>query len=383
MTPFAIALFCAAYIFGLLLTGLSGNVAGLPTGAIASLGLGVIAAIAMPKFWRMSRSRYWLAAGVVSCLAVFYFQFRIPQPSATDVSHLLNDDFLQVQVQGAIDSTPRLTRSQKIQFWLKANQAKIGDRSQPVTGNLYVTVPLLQATGLYPGQTVRVSGFLYDPKPATNPGGFNFQAYLRQEGGFAGLSGRSIEITSPSPPPILWTVRQRILRSQVTALGVPGGVLVSAMVMGRNGIDLPFTVQDEFSRAGLAHALAASGFQVSLLISMILALTRRLSGRAGWILGSAIVLAYVGLTGLQPAVLRAAIMGLAALYALTSDRKIRPIASLLVAATALLLWNPLWIWNLGFQFSFMATLGLLLTAQPLSDRLDWLPTSIASTTVRE
>ncbi|NJL20193.1 MAG: hypothetical protein HC895_04170 [Leptolyngbyaceae cyanobacterium SM1_3_5] len=174
-------------------------------------------------------------------------------------------------------------------------------------------------------------------------------------------------------------MRQRILRSQVSALGVPAGVLVSAMVMGRNGIDLPFTVQDEFSRAGLAHALAASGFQVSLLISMILALTRRLSGRAGWILGSAIVLAYVGLTGLQPAVLRAAIMGLAALYALTSDRKIRPIASLLVAATLLLLWNPLWIWNLGFQFSFIATLGLLLTAQPLSDRLDWLPTSIAST----
>lgn len=213
MTPFAIALCCAAYIFGLLLTGLSGDVAGLPIGAIASLGLGVIAAIAMPKFWRMSRSRYWLAAGVVSCIAVFYFQFRIPQPSATDVSHLLNDDFLQVQVQGSIDSTPRLTRSQKIQFWLKANQAKIGDDSKAVTGNLYVTVPLLQATGLYPGQTVSVGGFLYDPKPATNPGGFNFQAYLRQEGGFAGLSGRSIDITSPSSPPILWTVRQRILRS--------------------------------------------------------------------------------------------------------------------------------------------------------------------------
>lgn len=381
MTPIALGLLCAGYILGLLLTALPGEVAHLPIGVIAALSLGAVAAVLLPRLWRTGpRSRGWLAAGLVGCVAALYFQMRLPQPSQIDVSHLLAENLSSVQVQGAIDSTPRLTRSQRIQFWLRANQVVRDEQTETVAGKLYVTVPLLQGTGLYPGQIVSVTGFLYDPKSAANPGGFDFQAYLKQEGGFAGLSGRSIAPQADSPPPpLLWLVRQRILRSQVQGLGVPAGPLVSAMVMGRNGVDLPTALQDKFNQVGLAHALAASGFQVSLLIGMIVTLTQRLPRLARWSLGTGVVLAYIGLTGIQPAVLRAGIMGIAALLALTSNRKIRPLASLLLAATSLLLWNPLWIWDLGFQFSFLATLGLLVTAQPLSQRLDWLPTPIAAT----
>jgi competence protein ComEC len=42
------------------------------------------------------------------------------------------------------------------------------------------------------------------------------------------------------------------------------------------------------------------------------------------------------------------------------------------------LFNPLWIWNLGFQLSFLATLGLVVTASSITQRLDWLPPAIAS-----
>jgi competence protein ComEC len=93
------------------------------------------------------------------------------------------------------------------------------------------------------------------------------------------------------------------------------------MVMGRNGVDLPTALQDKFNQVGLAHALAASGFQVSLLIGMIVTLTQRLPRLARWSLGTGVVLAYIGLTGIQPAVLRAGIMGIAALLALTSNAR--------------------------------------------------------------
>jgi competence protein ComEC len=84
------------------------------------------------------------------------------------------------------------------------------------------------------------------------------------------------------------------------------------------------------------------------------------------------------LAGAQPAVLRAVIMGFAGLIGLALERKIHPLGSLLVAATGLLLWNPLWISDLGFELSMLATLGLLVTAKPLSDWLDRLPSPIAS-----
>jgi competence protein ComEC len=150
------------------------------------------------------------------------------------------------------------------------------------------------------------------------------------------------------------------------------------MAIGKNGVDLPYDLKDQFTQAGLAHALAASGFQVSMLVSAVIVLTRRFSKTWQFWIGTGVIVGYVGLTGVQPSVLRASIMGIAALMALTMDRKVRPLGLLLVAGTLLLVVNPHWIWDLGFQFSFLATLGLLVTVQPLTKRLDWLPPAIAS-----
>jgi competence protein ComEC len=50
---------------------------------------------------------------------------------------------------------------------------------------------------------------------------------------------------------------------------------------------------------------------------------------------------------------------------------------LLLVATALLVYNPTWIGNLGFQFSFLATLGLMLLATPIAQSLTLLPPALA------
>jgi competence protein ComEC len=149
------------------------------------------------------------------------------------------------------------------------------------------------------------------------------------------------------------------------------------MVLGNRAVDIPYEIRDQFIQAGLAHTLAASGSQVSLILGLVLVLTRRFSVKAQLLFGTGALIIFVGLTGLQPSVLRAAIMGFGALVALVTQRKVKPLGSLLVAATLLLLFNPLWIWDLGFQLSFLATLGLLVTVPPLSKRLDWLPPAIA------
>jgi competence protein ComEC len=390
MAALIAAVVCFAYIVGLLSTALTWTIQGLPGGAIALLLLGVVAFFVMPRLWRTGvRSWVWLAAGLVGFLAVLYFQMRLPQPGAQDVSFQVADSASTVaEIRGQILSSPRLTQSQRIQFWLEAKTVRQiaaeqatntsqASTPQTVTGKVYATVPLLQGTGLYPGETVSIKGSLYKPRPAMNPGGFDFQAYLAQQGGFAGLNGWQVQVEAGRSPPLLWQIQQRIVRSQVQGLGVPEGPLVSAMVMGRNGVDLPFDLRDQFAKSGLAHALAASGFQVSLLVGVILALTRQLPPKLRLCLGIGVIVGYIALTGIQPSVLRAGIMGLAALFAMSAERKVKPLGSLLLAATALLIYNPGWIWDLGFQFSFLATLGLLVTVPTLTQWLDWMPTAIA------
>ncbi len=396
------------YILGLLFTV-------VPGGGIWMIGLGVLGAIIFsrrrvirrqkpksttnpvaqeqppPPLPSVTPRRYiWLIAGMVGYLASFYLQFRLPQPGDNDISKLVpqssnNTQGQLVIVRGHVGSTPRLTRSQKGQFWLEANQlSEVTNNKKPpstgkaVTGKLYVTVPILQATGLYPGQKVAITGVLYAPKPQSNPGGFDFRKYLQQQGAFAGLSGRLVNVLDKERQWGWWEIRRTIVRSHVQYLGVPSGPLVSAMVLGSKAVDLPYDTRDLFVKAGLAHAIAASGFHTSLLLGLVLGLTRRASRSTQFTVGSLALIIFLSLTGFQPSVLRAVLMGFAALLGIGLRRKVKQLGSLLSVAVILLLVNPLWIWDLGFQLSFFATLGLIVTVPAITRRLQWLPTAIAS-----
>jgi competence protein ComEC len=392
---------CLGYILGLLFSA-------VPWGGVWILALGILGAVLFRKHKSSPQTpesngktkaslrgqlnahyRVWLAAGLVGLLATLYFQWRVPQPGTKDISQFVpsGDSATQqfVIVRGEVASNPRLTRSQRGQIWLTATQLDEvkndkGPASVPkgVSGKLYVTVPLLQATGLHPGQEIAVTGTLYHPKGASNPGGFDFQKYLKQEGSFTGLIGRQINIVNDNAQWGWWQIRERILKSQVRGLGIPEGPLVSAMVLGSKAVDLPYDIRDLFVKVGLAHALAASGFQTSLILGVILQLTRRANKAIQFTLGFLGLIIFLSLSGFQPAVLRAVIMGSAALVGLILDRKVKQFGSLLLAATLILLFNPLWIWDLGFQLSFLATLGLIVTAPAIIKRLNWIPPTIAS-----
>ncbi|NEP42285.1 MAG: ComEC family DNA internalization-related competence protein, partial [Okeania sp. SIO2H7] len=412
MNQAAAVILCFAYIAGLLLTKVS-------CGKYMVLGLGIVLALVLPGFRQSAVRRslkdrrktkrenkerkkrtpnlillstwLWLTAGFIGFAASFYLHARMPEPGVNDISTLIQENgSAQAQiltVSGKVTSMPRKTRAERSQFWLRVTQVSelIGndgaaDPYKEATGKLYVTVPLLQANGLHPNQWVSVTGTLYKPKPPSNPGSFDFPAYLAKQGAFAAFKGRQVSMKSfeNSKTLGLWKVRRRIVRSQSYRLGVPKGTLVSAMVLGRRAVDLSYELRDRFLQVGLAHVLAASGFHVSLILGTVLFFAKGLSGGTRFGLGFLTLIIYVSLTGFSPSILRAAMMGFAALIAIASERQVKPLGALLVAAAILLLVNPLWIWDLGFQLSFLATLGLLATVEPLMKMLDWLPTPIAS-----
>lgn len=373
---------CLAYITGLFSTAVN-------WGGYGAIALGILLSYIVQKNYTHSdrsfnkqikvNPKIFLVAGVVGFLATLYFQIRTPQPAVNDISQFVSSEKQIITMQGEVSSLPRLTRSQKGQLWLQAEELNRIGKTIGVTGNLYVTVPLLQSTGLYPGQAIAIKGVLYKPKPATNPGGFDFKRFLQQQNTFAGMNGIQVSVTSREQPKWrLWQVGKAIVRSQVRWLGSPEGQLVSSMVLGSKAVDLPYDIRDLFVQVGLAHALAASGFQTALILGLVLALSKNLPLKWQFCCGAAALIGFVGLTGVQPSVLRAVIMGFAALIGIVTSRKVKPLGSLLVAATLLLLWNPLWIWDLGFELSFLATLGLVVTVPGIITRLDWMPSAIAT-----
>ena len=399
--------------------------------------------------WPKFPGWFWLVLGLVGFLASVYLQVRSPRPSATDISHIARQTQLQTQtteatetivtlVRGQVRSMPRENRSGKARFWLDATQVNqvfeetrnlggdgelgisTGDRaaaSQPdregesvrpgqlpldnrsrgVTGKLYVTVPLLQATGLEPEQWVQITGRLYVPTPPKNPGAFNFQAYLAREGSFAGLAGKRLERldrqsavitpgTTPGTAPgwrsQLASFRQGLVQRAVQGAGYPEGVVMAAMMMGRRAVDFPADLQDAFSRGGMAHVLATSGFHVSVLLGAVqfgVGRMRRSQQRpVRVVVGSLVLVGLVALSGGTPSVLRASLMGIPVLLVRGSERQAKPVGLLLVVAAVLLLINPLWIQDLSFQLSFVATFGVLVSTEALEHRLQPLLTPLLS-----
>lgn len=396
---FGLAL-CLAYITGLLLSPIAGclylSAVAIPWSGIAGLGIVAGWGIVAPRRWRLGwRPVRWGSLGVVVLLAAIYLTMRSPTPGANDISHFIERAEAigphQVIVGKVVDS-PQLNRDVKGRFIVSVEQLQVLDATgtttfqMPVRGRIYVTAPLLQITGLHSGQRLKAIGHLYRPQPAMNPNGFNFQAYLAQQNAFTGFAAEELRFSAPGNWG-LWRVRQRIVRTQIKALGSPLGQMVSAMALGRKAVDLPADIQAVFTRVGLAHTIAASGFHVSLLLGVVLAILQWPSGigqgrsRRGniqLIVGFTVLVSYVILTGAQASIIRAALMGGAVLIGLATGRSVLPVGALLTAATLMLLINPHWLWSISFQLSVMATWGLIVTVPAITKRLDWLPVTVAS-----
>ncbi|MGD1903821.1 MAG: ComEC/Rec2 family competence protein [Geitlerinemataceae cyanobacterium] len=356
------------YIVGLLLApslgwpwNLGWLLAGWLVGAIA------------PRVWKGSpKAVAWVCVGVVGFWAGLYFQARQPLPAETDISHFVTrfSRGEAVRVWGRVEERPQLTRADRARFRFTVSEVRWHEgnakRAAEATGSLYVTMPLLQVTGLGTGDRAELLGRLYLPRTPTNPGQFDFQRFLAKQGIWAGLAGESIDWeTVEDRASWLEAVRQRIVRAHVEGLGVPSGLLMSAMTMGRWSVDVPYELRDRLTDLGLAHALAASGFHVGIILTNVLKVAGG-SPRFQFGTGSIVLVLYSALAGFQPSVCRAAFMGWAGVLGKVLQRRVRSSGTLLAIAFVLLLWNPLLVWDLGFQLSFLATFGLIVSTEPIA-----------------
>ncbi|NEQ55548.1 MAG: DUF4131 domain-containing protein, partial [Leptolyngbya sp. SIO3F4] len=277
MTPWGPIVICCGYILGLLSTGIAISQLNQSITSYGLLLLGIGFSIWIPRFWRLGPTgRQWLLAGIISVVGAVYCLWRIPHPAIDDVSQYAPGNY---SAYGEVIALPQVNRSGKGKFWLKAHsiQNRAEDAAfisrQTASGKLYITAPLEQTEKLYPGQTIKVTGRLYEPSAAKAPGDFDFKAYLAKQGSFAGLSAKYIDElpNTDLPKQGLWQIRQRIVKAQGHWLGKKGA-LISAMVLGRRAVDLPYELRDAFIEAGLAHTLAASGFHVALVLGLVLAM---------------------------------------------------------------------------------------------------------------
>ncbi|ODT79982.1 hypothetical protein ABS71_00660 [bacterium SCN 62-11] len=165
--------------------------------------------------------------------------------------------------------------------------------------------------------------------------------------------------------------RYKLTQRLADRLPGEGSALLCAVVYG-DGSRLPQDLQDAFRRSGTSHLLVASGTNVAVLVAALC----WLGARAGWGpircagLGLWLVPAYVVLAGAAPAMLRAGVMGWLGLLARWTGHTVSLGRCLALGSLGVLLWDPQYLYDVGFQLSFAAVASLAWLVEPVAR---WLP----------
>jgi competence protein ComEC len=174
-------------------------------------------------------------------------------------------------------------------------------------------------------------------------------------------------------------LRRRMAAALLQAGGPAAGGVLAALVLGSAVVPLPLEVRDAFRASGLSHALAASGFHLTVLLGAVMALGRLAPRPLRWLLAFGAMGLFLLLAGPQPSVVRAVLMGALAFALQEARRHPRPLGVLLVCVVLVLAVRPGWLLDVGFQLSVAATAGLLLSARPQEQWLaGWLPGWLAA-----
>ena len=165
--------------------------------------------------------------------------------------------------------------------------------------------------------------------------------------------------------------RRAIMLDIDRCLDGPARGIAMALLLGERAW-LSKNLKEAFARAGIGHLLAVSGIHMALAALLIGGLARALLLRSEWItlrfpvkkLATSLALIgaviYTGLAGFSPSAVRAMVMILAFGAAFVIDRPQTSLNSLALAAWALLIFNPLYLFGISFQLSFTAVFFLIM-----------------------
>lgn len=237
---------------------------------------------------------------------------------------------------------------------------------------LHIDNPQLRApTPLAIGQRITAFGMLQQPNPAMNPGEFDWADYYRDQRILTSLHvahAENIEVLDdPGPSPLdrLRLAARELLGRGFSPHSSLDHALLRALVLGDKDPELR-DIQDDFVRTGTSHHLAISGAHIVILGMFVFGVCRvlLLSPRLSVWIGLACVLLYGVVALPSPPVIRSVLLCLVFGFGLLTGRSRDGVQFLAVSIFAMLVYQPLDLYNAGFQLSFGTVLGLMTLTNP-------------------
>ncbi|MCF8369424.1 MAG: ComEC family competence protein [Bacteroidales bacterium] len=326
---------------------------------------------------KFRKFRYRWISGSLSSVFLFFaaFYLTILHTPSFDPSNILykeNTTYMVAEVSDVISERPRSYKTiLRIKF--TEEQGKL----LPASGKLLVYFEKGNETNrLAYGDVIMFKNKINELTPPRNPGEFNYKNYLNNKGIYhSAFLGNSD-----------WELLQRKQGFSIKAFGInireklmgilqDNGIsgdefaIASAILLGYDE-NLDADLKRQFSGAGAMHILCVSGLHVGIIVVILghilffLNLNRTTRILKVFLL-ILIIWSYAIITGLSPSVLRASAMFSAIVIGRSFKRKANIYNMLALSALALLLINPYYLWEVGFQLSYLAVFGIVLLFKPI------------------
>lgn len=324
-------------------------------------------AVAGYLFSRWKNSRLLIV--VFLMLGLFLARLWVEDSETT----LVNYDGQRVVLTGRVVAEPDV-RADKVYYLLQAQELTKSGKTHLVSGAVRLQLKDTNRVFAY-GDILSASGILTRPDSVGNPGLFDYKTYLERQGIRVVLIARGDEaarkIGAGGANPLqnaALVVKQKMSAAATYSLAPSHAAVLNGMIFGVQGL-IDSETRRAFSETGVVHILSVSGLHVGLVLGGLLALLRLLRLSPVWTapLATPLLIIYAMMTGLNPAVMRSAIMALLLVWAHHFGRDQDWPTTLALAALVILLRNPLQIYNPGFQLSFAATWGILYLGPFLSN----------------
>lgn len=295
------------------------------------------------------------------------YTFSLPANDPQAISTFIGST--SVTVHGTVSNEPRVSgRSRTFTVDASGVSRNDGNTWQPAHGQLYVRTTGTTTEDIYGanyGDSIELSGKLSPPSPTDEPGTFASMAFPR------------IQVESSGGNPFLaWLYGLRVTFATTITRVLPqsAAALLIAILLGlRTPALVP--LETAFNVTGTAHLIAPSGFKVTILAGLIAQSTQKLYPKRGrrrlpneqrwqrWtstLFTVFCIACYTILSGAGAASIRAGIMGSLLVFAPQIKRSYNVYTALALSALLMSLLDPFVLWDVGFQLSFLGTLGIVL-----------------------
>ncbi len=309
---------------------------------------------------------------IMSVAALITYQKDI-RNSSTWFGHTYSDsDYLVVRINEPLTEKAKSYKAEGVVETIIHH-----DTARAVTGRLLLYFSKDSALpGIQYGYKVLLRKNLQSIKNSGNPGGFNYDRYAAfqhffhnaylKTGDYAVLKEKSVnpfwQWIYTAKASVLATLKKHITNKD--ELGIAEALLIGYKE------DLDKDLVQAYSNTGVVHIIAVSGLHLGLIYILLLAILNRVPVvKKSKLLRVVLVLMCLWLfaliTGASASVLRSAVMFTFIIMGENMGKKSSMYNSLAVSAAVLLVYNPYFLWDVGFQLSYLAVIGIVAFQQPV------------------